>query len=43
LSDRLRLAVLTTGRQDWGLLRPLCTALLGDATFDLLLLAGGMA
>ena len=43
MSDRLRLAVLTTGRQDWGLLRPLCTALLGDATFDLLLLAGGMA
>lgn len=39
----LRLAVLTTGRQDWGLLRPLCEGLAGDQSFELLLIAGGMA
>lgn len=39
----LRLAVLTTGRQDWGLLRPLCELLQPDRAFELLLIAGGMA
>lgn len=34
--------VLTTGRQDWGILRPLCEAML-DKNFDLLIVAGGMA
>ncbi len=43
MSDRLRLAVLTTGRQDWGLLRPLCAALRDDGHFELQLMAGGMA
>jgi len=37
------LAVLTTGRQDWGLLRPLCAALRDDGHFELQLMAGGMA
>lgn len=36
-------AVLTTGRQDWGLLRPLCEQLRDAADFELQLLAGGMA
>ena len=39
----MRLAVLTTGRQDWGLLRPVCSALRDDDRFDLALLVGGMA
>jgi len=39
----MRLAILTTGRQDWGLLRPLCAALRDDDRFDLVLLVGGMA
>jgi len=39
----LRLAVLTTGRQDWGLLRPLCEDLFADPTFQLNIWAGGMA
>lgn len=43
MTSRLKLAVLTTGRQDWGLLRPLCAALQGDPAFELLLVAGGMA
>lgn len=43
MSKPRRLAVLTTGRQDWGLLRPLCAALRDDDRFDLLLLVGGMA
>lgn len=38
-----RLAVLTTGRQDWGLLRPLCAKLNGDPEFNVQILAGGMA
>jgi UDP-hydrolysing UDP-N-acetyl-D-glucosamine 2-epimerase len=39
----MRLAVVTTGRQDWGILRSSC-ALLRDADgFDLKILAGGMA
>lgn len=38
-----RIAVLTTGRQDWGLLRPLCAALRDGDGFELSILAGGMA
>jgi UDP-hydrolysing UDP-N-acetyl-D-glucosamine 2-epimerase len=37
-----RVAVLTTGRQDWGILRSTCAALARDAAFDLRLLVGGM-
>lgn len=37
-----RLAVLSTGRQDWGSLRELCCLLGGDEQFELLLLLGGM-
>jgi UDP-N-acetylglucosamine 2-epimerase (non-hydrolysing) len=39
----MRLAVLTTGRQDWGHLRPLCEALAADPAFELKIIAGGMA
>lgn len=39
----MRLAILTTGRQDWGILRPLCEALRADAGFSVEVLAGGMA
>jgi UDP-hydrolysing UDP-N-acetyl-D-glucosamine 2-epimerase len=35
-------AVLTTGRQDWGALRGLCLALEAHPAFELCLLAGGM-
>ncbi|HLL21977.1 MAG TPA: UDP-N-acetylglucosamine 2-epimerase [Kofleriaceae bacterium] len=35
---KMRLAVLTTGRQDWGILRSTCLALSGEV----ILLAGGM-
>jgi len=38
----LALAVLSTGRQDWGILRSTCLALRDDPLFDLRLLAGGM-
>jgi UDP-hydrolysing UDP-N-acetyl-D-glucosamine 2-epimerase len=37
-----RLAVLTSGRQDWGILRSTCRLLLADPQFDLQLLVGGM-
>ncbi len=37
----MRIGVLTTGRQDWGILRSTC-ALLRDGDFDLRLLVGGM-
>jgi len=37
------ISVLTTGRQDWGLLRPLVDRLVDSPVFDVLLLAGGMA
>jgi UDP-hydrolysing UDP-N-acetyl-D-glucosamine 2-epimerase len=37
-----RLAVLTSGRQDWGIVRSTCLALQADARFDLRLLVGGM-
>jgi UDP-N-acetylglucosamine 2-epimerase (non-hydrolysing) len=38
----LRVAVLTTGRQDWGILRSTCLALRAEPAFQVLLLAGGM-
>ena len=38
----LRLAVLTTGRQDWGILRSTCVALREAPAFDLRLMVGGM-
>jgi UDP-hydrolysing UDP-N-acetyl-D-glucosamine 2-epimerase len=38
----VRLAVLTTGRQDWGILRSTCAALRGHATVEPILLVGGM-
>ena len=38
----MRLAVLTTGRQDWGILRSTCLILRDDPRFDLRLLVGGM-
>src|SRR4051812_10478703 len=37
-----RLAVLTSGRQDWGILRSTCLALESDSRFELVLLVGGM-
>jgi UDP-hydrolysing UDP-N-acetyl-D-glucosamine 2-epimerase len=41
--EPFRLAILTTGRQDWGLLRPLVDRLQKSSVFDVILLAGGMA
>lgn len=38
----MRLAVLTTGRQDWGILRSTCLALRDDPRFDLCLIVGGL-
>ncbi len=38
----MRIAVLTTGRQDWGILRSTCRALSRDNAFELILLVGGM-
>lgn len=38
----VKLAVLSTGRQDWGILHSTCTALSRDSGFDLCLLIGGM-
>lgn len=37
-----RIAVLSTGRQDWGILRELCRLLRADTRFELLLFLGGM-
>lgn len=37
------LAILTTGRQDWGILRPVVRRLTGDSACRLSILAGGMA
>ena len=37
-----RIAVLSTGRQDWGCLRELCRLLRADAQFELLMMLGGM-
>lgn len=37
-----RIAVLTSGRQDWGILRSTCAALAADPAFELRLLVGGM-
>ena len=42
LSSSRRIAALTTGRQDWGILRSTCGLLAADSGFDLRLLAGGM-
>lgn len=38
----MRVAVLTTGRQDWGILRSTCLELRQRAAHDLILLVGGM-
>ena len=38
----MRLAVLTTGRQDWGILRSTCVALRDGLPFELCLIVGGM-
>jgi UDP-N-acetylglucosamine 2-epimerase len=37
-----RIAVLTTGRQDWGILRSTCRALRRHDALELVLIAGGM-
>lgn len=37
-----RIGVLTTGRQDWGILRSTCRRLRDDPRFELVLFAGGM-
>jgi UDP-hydrolysing UDP-N-acetyl-D-glucosamine 2-epimerase len=42
MSLRRRIAVLSTGRQDWGILRELCRLLREDSGFDLQLILGGM-
>ena len=39
----MKIAVLTTGRQDWGMLKPLCEELQSDPFFDLHMMVGGMA
>lgn len=38
----MRIAVLTTGRQDWGILRSTCLRLAAHRDFELLVFAGGM-
>jgi UDP-hydrolysing UDP-N-acetyl-D-glucosamine 2-epimerase len=38
----MRLGVLTTGRQDWDILRTTCRLLAGERGLDLVLMAGGM-
>jgi UDP-N-acetylglucosamine 2-epimerase (non-hydrolysing) len=38
----MRLAVLTSGRQDWGILRSTCLILRDDPRFELRLIVGGM-
>ncbi len=42
MTERLRVAVLTTGRQDFGVLRSTLVLLRDDPRFELLLWAGGM-
>lgn len=42
MSAPRRIAVLTTGRQDWGILRSTCSVLRNDPAFAALLFAGGM-
>jgi UDP-hydrolysing UDP-N-acetyl-D-glucosamine 2-epimerase len=37
-----RIAVLTSGRQDWGILRSVCAAIRAEPGLDLRLVAGGM-
>jgi UDP-hydrolysing UDP-N-acetyl-D-glucosamine 2-epimerase len=39
---KLRLAVLSTGRQDWGILRSVCERVREGGSFELLLMLGGM-
>jgi UDP-hydrolysing UDP-N-acetyl-D-glucosamine 2-epimerase len=39
---RRTLAVLTTGRQDWGILRSTCTAVVEQSALELALVVGGM-
>lgn len=39
----LRLVILTTGRQDWGMLRPLCEDLHSESRISFVIWAGGMA
>jgi len=45
LSDSLmkRIAVVTTGRQDWGILRNICEKLCLEPTIDVRIIAGGIA
>lgn len=42
MADRRRIAIVTTGRQDWGILRSAALALRDDARFSLGVWAGGM-
>ena len=42
LNSQRTVALLTTGRQDWGILRSTCTLLRDDPAFELRVLAGGM-
>ena len=37
------IAILTTGRQDWGILRNICVQLRSDPTINIRIVAGGMA
>ncbi len=37
-----RIAVLTTGRQDWGILRSVCAGIRAEPSLELVLVAGGM-
>jgi UDP-hydrolysing UDP-N-acetyl-D-glucosamine 2-epimerase len=41
-NQALKLAVLTSGRQDWGAVRSICLRLRDDSAFKLQLLVGGM-
>jgi len=42
-SPMKRIAVLTTGRQDWGILRSICDKLRFEPKIDVRIIAGGMA
>lgn len=42
MGSRRRIAVLSTGRQDWGIVREICRRLAGDVRFELLLMLGAM-
>ena len=41
-ADARRIAVLTTGRQDWGIVRSTCVAIAASRGLELVLLVGGM-